>query len=87
MSKYNIVAKRNKERPFIIEDMIATKLTEAVFNKLKELNQERFGDYTFIPYKDTDFSWWVRISKKLTQSKIYSGICFYCDSYGNISEY
>lgn len=87
MSKYNLAVKRNKEKSFLIEDMIATKLSESMFNKLKDLNPEKLGDYSFMPYKDTDFSWWLRISKKLTPHKIYSGVRFDCDSYGNISEY
>lgn len=84
---YNILAKCDKEKSYIILDMIATKLSKTQFEELKSINEALLGDYKFIPYKDTDFSWWYKVNKKLTASKLYKNCCFDCDFYGNIIEY
>lgn len=71
----NVVAKCIKGREYIITEMIATTVSKKKWEEIKELNQSRFGDsdgYTwrYIPAKETDFSWWYRITKKLTATKI-----------------
>lgn len=85
-NKVNIIAKGAPGREYIITDMMATRLTEAKFKQLQEMNPDLFRDYRFIPQEETDFSWWSRISKKLTARKIYSGVYFHCDFYGNVTE-
>ncbi len=86
MSKVNIIAKGVKGKEYIITDMIATRISEKKFKELQKINTEKLGDYRFIENKHTDFSWWARISKKLTPTKISSAY-FECDFYGNIREY
>lgn len=87
LNTYNIVVKRKAGQEYIIYDMMATKLNKKQFEKLKELNQQLLGDYYFIDYKDTDFSWWHKITKYLTLSKITNNWAFDCDFYGNIIKY
>ena len=82
----NIIAKCVPGKEYIIKSMMATPLTASQFEKVKELNQERFADYRFIPFKDTDFSWWDKITQKLTKTKIKDA-CFNCDFNGKVSEY
>jgi hypothetical protein len=87
----NIIAKSVKGKEYLISEMIATRLTDKQWQKIKELNPQLFGDsdsfvWRFIPQKETDFSWWPKISRKLTSTKI-KGACFDCDYYGNITEY
>lgn len=88
--KYNILAKQDKNCPFIIGDFIATTLNKETFEKIKENNKELFENYTFIPYKDTDFSWWQSVTKKLFKTKsgykLRKGVYFDCDWYGNVRE-
>lgn len=84
---YNILAKCDKEKSYIITDFIATKLTKTQFEKLKTLNEKLLGEYRFIAYNDTDFTWWSRVNKKLTASRLYKNCCFDIDFYGNVYEY
>lgn len=83
---YNIVAKPHKECSYALTDMMATKLTERQFNKIKELNPDLLGDYIFIPYNDTDFSWWSRVTRYLTLHKIRRA-SFEVDYFGRITKY
>lgn len=85
MAKYNILAKRQKGREYIILDMIATKLSEKAFKRIQEQNKSRLGDYVFIKNKDTDFSWWDKVSRKLTP-KYLKEAEFECDVWGNVKE-
>lgn len=87
LNTYNIICKRVKGQEYIIHDMIATKLNKKQFEKLQELNKELLGDYYFIPYNETDFSWWGKVTKCLTTKKITSGWAFDCDYFGNITKY
>lgn len=87
MTTVNIIAKGQKGREYIITDMMATRLTKGQFDKLQAINEELLGEYRFIPQAETDFSWWNRITKKLTARKIVSGVEYHCDFYGNITEY
>ena len=84
--KVNIIAKGKAGAEYIITDMIATRLSEEQFNKIKELNRDRFDGYRYIANEDTDFSWWSRITKKLTPTRIVPAE-FDIDFYGNITEY
>lgn len=84
---YNIIAKRVKGHEYIMTDLIATKLTRNQFEKIKQLNQKLFEDYYFIPYKETDFTWWAKITKYLTTCKLYHNQCFEIDYFGNITRY
>ena len=87
MAKMNIVALSVPGKEYIIKDMMATRLTKKQFEYVQAHTSGRFDDWRFIPYDGTDFSWWSRIDKKLTQRKIYSGLTFDCDARGNITEY
>ena len=87
MSRVNIIAKGVKGKEYIMKDMISTRLTKAKFEALKNINQELLGDYRFIPFEETDFSWWGRIDRKLTAKKIVSGVEFDIDFHGNVTEY
>lgn len=79
---YNILAKYDK---FYITDFIATKLNKSQFQKLQQCN-EFLKEYSFIPYKNTDFMWWSNIDKYLTKTKITRAY-FEIDFYGNVSKY
>ena len=85
-TKYNIIAKCDTEKPYIILDMIATKLNKKQFEKLQEQNTKLLGNYRFINYNDTDFTWWGKIEKYLTNTKITKAY-FDIDFYGNITKY
>jgi len=85
MSKYNLLTKRVTGREYLISDFIATRLNEKQFNHLKAQN-EFLKDYDFTPYNETDFSWWSRVTKKLTAKKLYSNVYFNCDFHGNVTE-
>lgn len=86
----NIIAKSVKGKEYLICDMMATRLTREKWEAVKASNPEVFGDtdkYTwrFIPQNETDFSWWYRISRKLTSQKIVTA-CFECDYHGKVRE-
>lgn len=86
MAKMNIVALGVNGKEYIIKDMMATRLTKSQFEYVQQHTDGRFDDWRFIPYNETDFSWWYRIDKKLTKRRIYSGMTFECDAIGNIAE-
>lgn len=81
----NIIAKGAPDKPYILVDLIATPLTKSKFERLQQLNPELLGDYRYIPYSETDFSWWSRISQKLTGKKIRQAY-FNCDFHGKVTE-
>lgn len=85
MAKYNLLTKRVTGKEYLISDFIATKLNEKQFKQLQAQN-EFLKEYDFTPYNETDFSWWVRVSKKLTPKKLYSNVYFHCDFHGNVTE-
>lgn len=85
MNKFNLVVKRVKGQEYLITDMIATKLSKAKFEKLKELNKNLLGEYVFIKYEDTDFSWWDKVTKYLTERRITKAY-FDIDFYGNVTK-
>lgn len=85
--KYNIVAKFDKDKPYIMYEMMATNLNKKDFEKVQKLNMEKLSEYRFIPYNETDFSWWIKISKFLTKRKIYKNTYFKIDYFGNITKY
>lgn len=85
MSAINILCKGVPGREYVVTDMIATRLSRAQFEKLQALNPELLGDYRFTPQAETDFSWWPRISRKLTPRKIVTAY-FNCDFYGRVTE-
>lgn len=87
----NIIAKCVKGKEYLMGEMIGTHLTQKEWEKVKDANPQLFADtdkvvWRFIPQSETDFSWWDRITKKLTKTKIVQ--CeFNCDYYGKITEY
>lgn len=81
----NILTKGKPGAEYIIVDMIATRLSKSKFEELQKLNPETLGDYKFVPQSETDFSWWPRISKKLTPKKIVQAY-FECDWHGKVVE-
>lgn len=86
MTKYNLLTKRVQGKEYLISDFIATRLNERQFKNIQSQN-EFLNDYVFTPYNETDFAWWPRVTKKLTPKKLYSGVYFECDFYGNVTEY
>lgn len=88
--KYNLIAKQDERYAFLLSDFIATTLSKETFEKIKEHNKKLFENYVFIPYEETDFSWWTKVSKKLYATrkgyKLRTGVYFDIDFYGNVSE-
>lgn len=87
MTQYNILAKPHPNANYILSDFIATKLTKSQFNKIQQLNPTLLGDYIFIPYNETDFTWWSQTTKYLTQHKLYTQTYFGIDYYGVVTKY
>ena len=83
---WNMLAKRVPGKEYLIRDFMATTMSKAKFEKLKEINPKTLGEYSFIPHSETDFSWWSRCTKKLTPTKIIRAE-FDIDYYGNVKEY
>lgn len=65
-----MLVKRDLNKPYIIVDFMVTSLSEAKFNKLKELNKQVLSDYVMVPQNEIDYTWWFKVSKKLTEHKI-----------------
>ena len=84
-TQYNIIAKPHPNANYILSDFIATKLTKSQFNKIKELNPQLFEHHIFIPYAETDFTWWANTRKYLTQHKLYANTYFSIDYYGRVT--
>lgn len=88
--QYNLIAKQDKERPYIIGGFIATKLNKKQCETAINLFGDTLKDYVFIPYKETDFSWWQNVRAKLTLSgntfRLKKGVYFDIDWYGNVYE-
>ena len=82
----NLLLKGAPDRPYIITDFIATRLSETDFKRIQAQNMAILGDYRYTPYDETDFSWWGRVNKKLTKKKLYKNVEFHCDFYGNVTE-
>jgi len=85
MTQINIIAKGKPGAEYIITDMMATRLNEETFKKLQAINPDTLGAYRFIPQSETDFSWWSRIERKLSRTKITRAY-FNCDFHGNVTE-
>lgn len=87
---YNLLAKCDKEHPYIIYDFVATKLSKKEFEKLRDYsqhNKDLLGEYRFIPYQDTDFSWWGSVKKYLTKRHLYHNQYFEIDYWGYVTRY
>lgn len=82
---WNMLVKRVEDKPYIIYGFMATTMGKEKFEKLKAINPDTLGDYDFIAQKDTDFSWWSKVERKLTPTKIVRAY-FDIDYYGNVSE-
>lgn len=67
----NLLVKRKAGAEFIITDMVATRLSKRKFEELKAINQEKLGEYEFMPASEVDWTWWDRVFKKLTERAIY----------------
>ena len=83
---WNMLVKRVTGKEYLIHGFMATTLSKGKFEKLKELNPELLGEYDFIPQRETDFSWWSKVERKLTPTKIKEAY-FDIDYYGNVKEY
>ena len=68
-----------------LSEAMATRLTEAQFNKVKTANPERFKNYKYIKPVDIDCTWWQDIHYYLTPRKITPRF-FECDIYGRVVE-
>lgn len=86
MAQLTLLTKGLKDKPYMISDFMATRLSESEFEKLKEANPELLDGWRYTPRDETDFSWWDRVTKKLTKTKIVKAY-FEIDFYGNVTEY
>ena len=89
--QYNLLYLEDKEHPFIIGGFIATKLNKAQCEHAIEI-WDKLKGYKFMPYKDTDFSWWQNVRRKLTYSDTTCTFrlreaYFDIDWFGNVKEY
>lgn len=84
--KYNVIVKEHPNASYIYTEVIATNLSKKMFEKLQRINPFLEG-YKFLPYSETDFGWWHKITKFLTQNKLYNGVYFDCDFHGNITKF
>ena len=90
--QFNLLVKPvDDEHAYIIVDMIATKLSKAQCEHAIEV-WDKLKGYRFVAYKDTDFSWWQGVRRKLTYSDTscmfrLREAYFDIDWYGNVSEY
>lgn len=82
---WNMLVKRVKGKEYIIHDFMATTMNREKFEKLKAINPDTLGEYDFIAQEDTDFSWWDKVEKKLTPTKITRAY-FDIDYYGKVTE-
>lgn len=82
----NIIAKGVPGKEYIITDMMATSLSRKAFESAQEQNPDLLSGYRYIPFNDTDFSWWSRITKKLTARKIVQAY-FEIDFGGKVREF
>lgn len=83
---WNMLVKRVKGKEYLIYDFMATTLNKKDFEAIKKINLDTLGEYDFIPQAETDFSWWSKVTKKLTKTKIVTAY-FDIDFYGKVSEY
>ena len=67
----NLLVKRLAGREYIITDMMATSLNKKAFEELKACNEEKLGEWEFMPASEVDWTWWDRVFKKLTKRAIY----------------
>ena len=88
MSKLALVAYSKPGREYLVNlnTAMATRLSEKEFEKVKQANPDKFEGYRYIKPDDIDFSWWCRIHRYLTKTKIASRE-FDIDYHGNITEY
>ena len=88
MGKLALVAcsKHGQEYLINLNTAMATRLSKREFEKVKQANPDRFEGYRYIKPSDIDFSWWYRIHRYLTKTKIVSRE-FEIDHYGNVTEY
>lgn len=87
MAHYNLLTKGVKGREYIITDFIATSLGKKAFERVKMLNKDLLGDYTFVEYKNVDIGFWSHTTKYLTKTKLYKNCIFDIDFKGNITRY
>lgn len=69
-----------------LSSAMATRLSEREFEQVKQANPDKFEGYRYIKPSDIDFSWWYRIHRYLTKSKITTRE-FDIDYHGNVTEY
>lgn len=88
MSKLALVAYSKPGREYMVklDTAMATRLSEREFEQVKKANPDKFEGYRYIKPSDIDFTWWCRVHRYLTKSKITSRE-FDIDYYGNITEY
>ena len=79
----NLLTKNKPGAEYIITDMMATRLSRKKFEQLKEINPDTLGEWNWC--ECPDFSWWSRVTKKLTPSAIRSAYFEYYN--GRIIEY
>lgn len=81
-----VYGKPGREYLIDLSSAMATRLSEREFEQVKQANPDKFEGYRYIKPCDIDFSWWYRVHRYLTKSKITSRE-FDIDYYGNVTEY
>lgn len=66
----NLLAKRDKNAPWLIYDFMITSMSKSSFEDLKSQHIELLGEYDMLPKNDIDYTWWFRATRKLTTRKI-----------------
>lgn len=82
--KYKMLVKRVPERPYIIKEFMATKLSRKKFEAMQALN-DNLKEWDYVDAKDVEFTWWDKCFKKLTPRYIMHAE-FECDYYGTAKE-
>lgn len=82
---WNMLVKRVAGKEYLIKDFMATTMSKARFERLREINPDTLGEWEYTPRKETDFTWWDRCLKKLTPTSIRRAE-FRIDYYGKVEE-
>ena len=81
----NLLVKRVEGAEYIIKDFMATSLSRKKFEALKAINTDILGGWDWCD--DIDWTWWDRVHKKLTPSKIRTADFRYDMSTGQVMEW
>ena len=81
----NLLVKRVKGKEYLIKDFMATSLSRKKFEDIRAINEAILGEWEWCD--DIDWTWWDRVHKKLTPSKIRSAYFRYDIATGKVQEW